>query len=124
MFIEGTPEYIQSKRYYPDVNQLREWNKPLLPYIDEIHKYLKTGKRPAYILPEVTVTSKFKTGGSIPKFQTPASPIKRLDINGLRNDPEFKKNYNWYMNDNNLEVLQDSMVNRNMGFAQRIAVLG
>lgn len=58
MFIEGTPEYIQSKRYYPDKKQLREWNKQLLPYIDEIHKYLKTGKRPQYILPEVTVTTK------------------------------------------------------------------
>ena len=36
MFIEGTPEYIESKRYYPDKTQLREWNKHLLPYM--LHK--------------------------------------------------------------------------------------
>ena len=28
------------------------------------------------------------------------------------------------MNDFNLEILQDSMINRNMGFAQRVALLG
>lgn len=50
-------------------------------------------------------------------------PIKRLDIKNLRNDPEFKKNFNWYMNDHNLEILQDSMINRNMGYVQRVALL-
>lgn len=56
MFIEGTPEYIKSKRYYPNKEELRSWNKHLLPYIDNIQKYLETGERPAYILPEVVVT--------------------------------------------------------------------
>lgn len=72
MFIEGTPEYIKSKRYYPDKEQLAEWNKPLLGYISEIRKYLETGERPQYILPEVVITpsenikdkyNKFDDGG-------------------------------------------------------------
>jgi hypothetical protein len=58
MFIEGTPEYIKSKHYYPDKKQLEEWNKPLLGYINEIRKYLETGERPQYILPEVVITPK------------------------------------------------------------------
>lgn len=60
MFIEGTPEYIQSKRYYPDKKQLREWNKHLLPYIDEIQKYLESGERPSDLLPEVQIVHKKK----------------------------------------------------------------
>ena len=56
MFIEGTPEYIKSRNYYPNKDELRQWNKHLLPYIDAIHKYLKTGRRPATILNEVIVT--------------------------------------------------------------------
>lgn len=56
MFIEGTPEYIKSRNYYPNKDELRQQNKHLLPYIDAIHKYLKTGRRPATILNEVIVT--------------------------------------------------------------------
>lgn len=60
LLIEGTPEYIESKRYYPNKRELREWNRHLLPYIDNIQKYLETGERPANILPEVTVYGKKK----------------------------------------------------------------
>ena len=60
MFIEGTPEYIKSKRYYPNKSELRDWNKRLLPYIDNIQNYLETGQRPSNILPEVTVIGKKK----------------------------------------------------------------
>lgn len=56
MFIEGTPEYIESKNYHPNKKELEEWNKPLLGHISEIKKYLETGKRPRYILPELIVT--------------------------------------------------------------------
>ena len=56
MFIEGTPEYIKSRNYYPNKDELRQQNKHLLPYIDAIYKYLKTGRRPATILNEVVVT--------------------------------------------------------------------
>ena len=65
MLIEGTPEYIASKRYYPNKTKLRQWNSHLLPYIDSIQKYLETGKRPADILPEVVVTGKKKQGGKM-----------------------------------------------------------
>lgn len=68
MFIEGTPEYISSKRYYPDKKQLREWNKHILPEIDAIQQYLETGERPQYILPEVVITpDKKKYGGKLKK---------------------------------------------------------
>ena len=60
MFIEGSPEYIEGKHYYPDKQQLREWNKDLLPYIDRIQTYLETGERPKDILPEVTIIGKNK----------------------------------------------------------------
>lgn len=55
MFIEGSPEYIESKRYYPDKQKLRQWNKQLLPHIDAIQNYLETGIRPLNILPEVVI---------------------------------------------------------------------
>ena len=60
MFIEGTPEYIEGRHYYPDKQQLREWNKDLLPYIDRIQDYLETGERPKNVLPEVTIIGKNK----------------------------------------------------------------
>jgi hypothetical protein len=58
MFIEGTPEYIESKRYYPDKNQLREWNKPLLPYIDQIRTYLETGVKPEHVIDPIIIVGK------------------------------------------------------------------
>lgn len=66
--------------------------------------------------------SRNKTNAKAWKHQK-GGPVKRLDIKNLRNDPEFKKNFNWYMNDHNLEILQDSMINRNMGYVQRVALL-
>ena len=56
ILIEGTPEYIESKRYYPNKQELKEWNKPLLPYINAIQKYLETGVKPNFVLPEIIVT--------------------------------------------------------------------
>jgi hypothetical protein len=46
MFIEGTPEYIESKRYYPDKEKLKEWNSHLMPFINDIQTYLETGINP------------------------------------------------------------------------------
>lgn len=66
MFIKGSPKYIEAKRYYPNIQQLREWNEPLLPYIDAIEGYLQTGERPFNVLPELTVTApkkKYPLGG-------------------------------------------------------------
>ncbi len=65
---------------------------------------------------------KHQKGGLIQKFQNPATPIKRLDINGLRNDPEYKKNFNWKMYDKDLEILQDSLIARGADFPERVAV--
>lgn len=66
MFIEGTPEYIQSKRYYPNKAELRGWNNQLLPYIDAIQNYLETGQRPTNVLPEVVVTgNRHNNGGAL-----------------------------------------------------------
>lgn len=76
MFIEGTPEYIYSKRYYPDKAQLREWNKHILPEIDAIQQYLETGERPQYILPEVVITAnKKKCGGRLITKHAKGSPV-------------------------------------------------
>ena len=65
---------------------------------------------------------KHQKGGLIQKFQKPASPIKRLDINGLRNDPEYKKNFNWVMYDDDLNILQDSLIARRADFPETVAV--
>ena len=67
---------------------------------------------------------KHQKGGLIQKFQKPASPIKRLDVDGLRNDPEYKKNFNWKMHDANLALIQDSLIARNADFPERVAILG
>lgn len=63
MFIEGTPEYIASKRYYPDKAQLEEWNKNLMPYINDIRKYLESGIAPEHILQPSVVTANIRAGG-------------------------------------------------------------
>lgn len=65
---------------------------------------------------------KHQNGGLIQKFQNPATPVKKLDINGLRNDPEYKKNFNWKMYDKDLEILQDSLIARGADFPERVAV--
>lgn len=50
--------------------------------------------------------------------------MKKLDIKGMRNDAEFKKHFNLYMHDEYLNALQDSLINRKAGYAQRVSVLG
>ena len=47
----------------------------------------------------------------------------RLDIKGLMNDPEFKKNYNLYINPGNITIANDSLINRGANNAQIGAVL-
>lgn len=63
MFIEGTPEYITSRRYYPNKAQLKEWNSHLMPYINNIQSYLETGVRPSNVLPEVIIAPNKKALG-------------------------------------------------------------
>lgn len=71
---------------------------------------------------------KHAQGGTlIPKHYTGTGKdgvvYSRLDINGLRQDPDFKKEFDLYMNDENLKIAQDSLINRGANFAQRVAVL-
>lgn len=47
----------------------------------------------------------------------------RLDIKGLMKDSEFKKNHNLYINPKNLEIANDSLINRGANNAQIGAVL-
>lgn len=56
MFIQGSPEYIESKRYYPNKEQLKRWNPQLMPYINNIQQYLESGRKPDWLLPTITVT--------------------------------------------------------------------
>ena len=48
--------------------------------------------------------------------------MKRLDTTSLKKDPAYK-NYDWYIDENNIAALQDSLVNRGAGFPQRVATL-
>jgi hypothetical protein len=57
----------------------------------------------------------------IPKNQT-GNYFKRLDVNALKSDPEYKQ-YDWYIDGNNIAALQDSLIKRGAGFPQRIATL-
>jgi hypothetical protein len=71
LLMEGDEEYRANKRYWPNKEDVRQWNAHLMPHVNRIEQYLKTGKRPADILPELTVTNQnayggnlFKTGGN------------------------------------------------------------
>ena len=57
----------------------------------------------------------------IPRYQK-GDRFYRLNIESLTSDPEWQ-NYKYKMYPKNLKVLQDSMQNRKMGFAQRVAML-
>ena len=57
----------------------------------------------------------------IPKNQT-GNVFKRLDAKSLKEDPVYK-NYDWYIDENNIAALQDSLINRSVGYPQRIATL-
>lgn len=40
LFYNGSPEVLYKKRYYPNKEELKQWNKHLLPYIEKIQNYL------------------------------------------------------------------------------------
>lgn len=48
--------------------------------------------------------------------------MKRLNVKAMQQDPEYK-NYDWYIDEKNIAALQDSLINRNAGYAQRLATL-
>lgn len=68
---------------------------------------------------------KHAQGGTlIPKHDGGKSiTYSRLDVDGLKRDPFYKSDYDLYINKDNLEIIQDSLENRNANFAQRLAIL-
>ena len=64
MFIEGPEDYIESKRYRSDKDNLEKENWHLMPYINNIREYLETGEKPDWLLDEVTV-NKNAYGGNL-----------------------------------------------------------
>lgn len=56
------------------------------------------------------------------KHQKGGEVMKRLDIQSLKADPEYK-NYDWFIDDKNIEILQDSLENRKARFPQRVSTL-
>ena len=54
--------------------------------------------------------------------QPTQQPTKRLDMQSLKNDPEYKQ-FDLYMSEPDLNQLQDSLISRNAGFPQRVAIL-
>ena len=71
---------------------------------------------------------KHAQGGTlIPKHQTGTGKdgvvYTRLDVESLKKDPRYKQNYNWHINKDNIEIIQDSLINRQANQAQRRAIL-
>lgn len=99
MFIEGTPEYITSRRYYPNKAQLKEWNSHLMPYINNIQFYLETGVRPSNILPEVIITPNKKALGGPTDEETENSelPPRRVMPRHPKNREKNPAAYDNYM---------------------------
>lgn len=58
----------------------------------------------------------------IPKAQK-GTKVSRVNWDALMKDPEYKKNYNWKIIKKNMQIAEDSLINRNAGYAQRIGVL-
>ena len=71
---------------------------------------------------------KHAQGGTlIPKHETGTGKdgvvYTRLDVESLKKDPRYKQNYNWHINKDNIEIIQDSLINRGANQAQRRAIL-
>lgn len=91
-------EYCKGKVTQECINKAKKSNSPTL--------------RKRAVFAENARSWKHQQGGT----------FKRLDTKSLRNDPEYKQ-YNWYMHDENLAILQDSLINRGAGYPQRVATL-
>ena len=49
--------------YNPD--EVRKWNAHLMPYTNDIQRYLETGERPPHVLPNLEVTDQMAYGGNL-----------------------------------------------------------
>lgn len=63
----------------------------------------------------------FKSGKKLVSNTT--NKVSRVNWQGLMKDPEYKRNYNWKILPKNMQILEDSLINRKAGYAQRIGVL-
>lgn len=113
MLIEGSPEYIESKRYFPDKQKLREWNAPLMPYVDAIQQYLETGEKPPYVLDEVVVSgNKHEEGGQMEPLKMwdelsiseKGAMMREAMNNGIMGLQDIRDAYNEYARGGNLYV--------------------
>lgn len=91
----------------PDMNYQAE---QLQSVPNDVITYLRSAKNKT----NLETVSKKQKGGR----------MKKLDIPAMRKDPEFRRDFNLYMHDGYLDALQDSMINRKGGYAQRVSVLG
>lgn len=56
------------------------------------------------------------------KLHQTGGRVKRVNWKNLSKDPEYVKNYNWKIEPANMRVVEDSLINRGIKDAQRIAV--
>jgi hypothetical protein len=68
-------------------------------------------------------TKELKKKRKLVSFNQSGNIFKRLDIKGLKSDPEYKEIFNWYINDANINQIQDSLINRNASLPKRISTL-
>lgn len=68
-------------------------------------------------------TKELKKKRKLVSFNQSGNIFKRLDIKGLKTDPEYKEGFNWYINDANINQIQDSLINRKASLPKRISTL-
>lgn len=111
-------EVQQLREKYPKLRPLKQMNnKEVVFQLNHVAvNDQNTNRKPLYARKGQRLIHKAQKGKDLVK-------LKKLDVAGLKKDPEYKANFNWYMNPTNLNILQDSLIARGAGFPQRVAVL-
>ena len=65
LLMVGDSKYREGKGYIPNKSDLIRHNKDLTPYVNDIQRYLETGERPPYVLPDLEVTNQNAYGGNL-----------------------------------------------------------
>ena len=73
LFYNASPEVLKQKRYYPNKENLKKWNKHLLPYIQRIEQYLKGPQE-------------FKNGGQMSVIPEGALHARKNNMEGAGED--------------------------------------
>ena len=100
--MEGDENYRKSKRYWGNKNDIREWNAHLMPYINDIQRYLETGERPPHVLPNLEVTDQMTYGGNLFDGVSGTSKMKkksRSSAGGLSIPDYQRKKAAYYRNE-------------------------